>query len=123
MKKRPLVYIASPYTQGDRDLNVGFQCATFHQLRDDNVVVPIMPLWSHFQDAIYPRPYEDWMDYDFALIERCDALVRLAATHADRGYYQVLSSGADREVEFMISLKNPVFFGIDDLYAWAGRMR
>ena len=123
MKKRPLVYVASPYSQGNVEWNVSFQCGMFHQLRDDDVVVPIMPLWSHFQDAIYHRPYEDWMDYDFALLARCDAILRLDAKNEAKGYFQHESGGADREVEHMRKMGRPVFFELADLYYWAVRFR
>lgn len=51
-------------------------------------VVPIVPHLTVFWEIVVgPRDYERWLAYDFALIDRCDALIRL------RGH----SPGADRE--------------------------
>lgn len=76
---KPWVYIASPYTRGDQALNVRFQMRTWQELMNDEMVLPIAPLWSHFQHLVYPRPYQDWIDYDLELIERMDAVLRLDA--------------------------------------------
>jgi hypothetical protein len=84
----------------------------------DGVVLPVVPLWSHFQHIIFPRPYQDWIDYDLALLRRFDACLRLTAT-GPVGYRQEESSGADGEVAAFRETGKPVFFSIDDCYAWA----
>src|SRR5262245_34840547 len=76
---KPLVYVASPYTKGDQAINVNYQCRMFDAMMNDGIVIPIVPLWSHFQHTICPRHYQDWIDYDLAIISRCDALIRLNA--------------------------------------------
>lgn len=118
---KPLVYIASPYTKGDPCINTRFQCAVFDRMMSDDVVFPVAPLWSHFQHTCFPRPYEDWIKYDLALIERCDALVRLTADLPQLGYEVSESSGADNEVEFAHSIGLPVFFSIAECYSWVSR--
>ena len=60
--------------------------------------------------------YEQWMDFDFSLIEHCDAVVRLNAEHGE--YFQEHSPGADREVEFALRNDIPVFYGIEALEEW-----
>lgn len=123
-KHRPLVYLASPYSQGNVNLNTRFQCEMFDKLMNDGIVWPIVPLWSHFQDVMFPRAYEDWMDYDFALLDRCDALIRLDARHTPTGYHQHASTGADREVAYVSDVLGlPVFFSIRELYSWADELR
>jgi len=114
---KPWVYVSSPYTLGDVALNVRFQCEIFDELIVQGVV-PIIPLWSHFQHLMFPRSYEDWMGYDMDLIERCDACLRLPAKSHDPEYYQYESNGADREVARFKELGKPVFTSLGDFYEW-----
>lgn len=119
MNKRPFVYVASPYTGGSPGLNVHFQCSVFNMLMDDGIVFPVVPLWSHFQHLVFPRPYEDWLGYDLAQIERgIDAVLRLVAVNKEMNYVQAASPGADREVKKAEELGIPVFTNIADLYHW-----
>jgi hypothetical protein len=115
---KPLVYVASPYTRGHNGWNVHFQARTFKRLLDDKLVTPIAPLWSHLQELILPQPYEDWLSYDFELIERCDALMRLNAELPEVNYSISESLGADRELAHARSLGLPTFFSIEELYKW-----
>lgn len=121
---KPWVYIASPYTKGDQALNVRFQMSVWDRLISLGVV-PIAPLWSHFQHMHAPRPYQDWIDYDNEIITRCDACVRLDAFESNalgrEDYYQSESSGADAEVELFRKLGKPVFFGVHELKHWLER--
>ena len=119
---RPFIYIASPYTQGQAALNVHFQCRIFDELMNDGVVYPVVPLWSHFQCVVFPRPYEDWLKYDLAFLAKLDGVLRLNATHLDTDrnidYIQARSQGADRELKRCQELGKPVFFNKQDLYVW-----
>jgi len=54
--KKLVIYIASPYTSGDVAMNTHFQCKVFDELLSDGRVIPIAPLWSHFQHTVFPRP-------------------------------------------------------------------
>lgn len=83
------VYIASPYTYGDTAKNVRAQLEAADHLMNLGHC-PIVPLFSHFQNMMFPRAYEDWLKIDFEKIKMCDVLLRLP------GY----SPGADKEVEF-----------------------
>ena len=117
---KPWVYIASPYTKGDQALNVAFQMRTWDNLLSLGVV-PIAPLWTHFQHLAHPRRYQDWIDYDNELISRCDVCLRMAAAVGVQGggvYYQNESLGADDEVAFFLRLGKPVFYSITELEAW-----
>ena len=115
---KPIVYIASPYTKGDVSVNVHFQCKIFDELMDDGIVVPVVPLWSHFQHTIFPRQYKDWIAYDLALLCRYDACLRLDVINEKLNYHQHDSSGADGEVEEFRRLGKPVFFSKSELYEW-----
>ena len=117
MPTKPWVYIASPYTKGDQAINVRFQMRMWELLLDLGVV-PIAPLWSHFQHLHAPRPYQDWIDYDNEIIPRCDACLRLDAEDFKVGYRQSESTGADAEVKLFESLGKPVFCSLDELVHW-----
>ena len=90
-----LVYIASPYTVGDKLENVRLQIDAWHILRDAGFL-PIAPLMSHYLHEVRNRDYEDWLDYDFQIISRCDMVVRIRP-HFDG--VERPSSGADKEEE------------------------
>lgn len=117
---KPVVYIASPYTKGDPAINTRSQMQAFDELMNDGVVWPVVPLWSHFQHIAFPRHYQDWIDYDLALIERYDACLRLNSEYPPLSYRVTESSGADGEVKRFESLGKPVFYDKESLYEWAG---
>lgn len=116
--QKPTVYIASPYSKGDPSINAHFQCRIFDQLLTDGKVLPVAPLWSHFQHIIFPRRHQDWIDYDQLMLKLYDCCLRLAAQNPSLGYVEFESTGADAEVAKFKELGKPVFFNIDDLYAW-----
>jgi hypothetical protein len=119
---KPLIYIASPYTKGDPCVNTHFQMRMFDELLTDGVVLPYVPLWSHFQHTAFPRPYRDWIDYDLAIIRTMGfaGCLRLDATCPALPDYRVSeSSGADGEVAEFARMGLPVFYDKGALYAWA----
>jgi len=117
---KPVVYVASPYTQGDPAMNVHFQCAIFDRLLDDGRVLPIAPLWTHFQHTLFPRKYEEWLKYDAQILKLCDCCLRLTAENERLGYVQSASKGADAEAQAFLHDGKPVFFDIQTLYEWVG---
>jgi len=114
----PVAYIASPYTRGDVAMNTHFQCKIFDQLLTDGRVIPVAPLWSHFQHTVFPRRYQDWIAYDQSLLHLYDCCVRLSSRMPELGYAQEQSSGADAEVATFRRLGKPVFHSIDEMYQW-----
>jgi len=66
---------------------------------------PLVPHLYTYIDNIYPQDYERWMAIDFALLQRCDMVLRL----------QGESPGADREVEYARSVGIPVVTQIERL--------
>lgn len=118
--KKPVVYIASPYTKGDTAVNTRFQMQMFDELMNDGIVWPVAPLWSHVQHMAFPRKYEDWINYDLALIQRYDACFRLNATCPSLPDYLITeSSGADGEEKEFQRQGKPVFYTKTSLYEWA----
>jgi hypothetical protein len=119
---KPIVYIASPYSKGDPAVNTHFQCAVFDQLLSGGRVIPIAPLWSHFQHLLFPRPYADWITYDQSLLRLYDACLRLPVSFESMAYSQNESSGADAEVAMFRQMGRPVFFSIEKLNDWADKI-
>lgn len=120
--RKPTVYIASPYTKGDVAMNTHYQCKVFDQLIGDGKVLPVAPLWSHFQHLLFPRPYEDWINYDQAMLKLYDCCLRLSANLPAYNYNQDQSSGADAEVLSFQRMGKPIFFSIQDLYEWVDKI-
>ena len=98
------VYIASPYTFGDVAVNVRTQIDCAHELMNRGFA-PFVPLYSHFQHMIHPRPYEDWMKIDYEWVLVCNCVLRLPGE----------SKGADAEVGLAKENNIPVFYNIDEL--------
>ena len=98
------VYVAGPITKGDQFLNVR-RAFDAGQVLLDAGFAPFVPHATCFWHMIHEGDYEAWLAYDFAWIERCDALLRIPGE----------SAGADREVAYALSLGLPVFFDPFDL--------
>lgn len=82
---KPLVYVAGPMSSNPlAAVRTSLPC--FRILRNAGAI-PFMPQWSVIAEIVEPWPYEQYMDYDFDIIRRCDGLVRLPGA----------SPGADRE--------------------------
>jgi hypothetical protein len=101
------VYIASPYTLGDIAVNVRFQIDIADQLIGRGLT-PFVPLYSHFQHMIHPRPYQTWMNLDKEWLVACDCVFRAGGE----------SAGADEEVALAQKLNIPVFYSFTDLITW-----
>jgi hypothetical protein len=85
---RSSIYIASPYSIGDRAANVRLQLDAFNRIMGMGHL-PFAPLLNHFQHLVHPRSDESWIhDYCLPWVERCDLILRLPG----------VSMGADLEV-------------------------
>ena len=84
----PVVYVAGPLTHGDVMANVRAALDVAKALRGWGAV-PIVPHLTVIAHLVHPETYETWMAEDFAILARCDALVRIPGH----------SPGADREWE------------------------
>jgi hypothetical protein len=101
------VYIASPYSIGNKDENVRRSIIIAHELRRYGVA-PFMPLLSHFANKTQEEPYETWLREDLEWLRCCDAVLRLDGE----------SAGADREEILAKRLNIPLFRQITDLLDW-----
>lgn len=101
-----MVYCAGPLSADTRDGTIAHvqaaMCAA-SRLRDAEIAV-VLPHLCLFWNDRFPAAYETWLAMDFALLERCDALVRLAP-----------SPGTDREVAHARSKGIPVYLSIDEV--------
>lgn len=105
--RKKLVYIASPYTNGDKNHNVYRQIVAAEQI---SIIggIPYIPLLSHYWDEVYSHDWEFWIDMCKQMLLRCDALIRLPGE----------SRGADIEVDTALSNNIPVFHSFDQLIRW-----
>jgi Domain of unknown function (DUF4406) len=101
MKK---VYIASPYTTGDKEENVRISLEVANELINMGFC-PFAPLLSHYQNQLHPQPEEKWLEMDFEWVKVCDYLLRLPGK----------SKGADMEVKVAEENGIKVVFSIDEL--------
>lgn len=116
MLDKPLVYIAGPITHGDTIANCALAVDVHLQLMDAGYpsICPHLSLLSHFKST---RTHEQWLELDFALLRRCDVVVRLPGE----------SEGSDREVEFAESIGIPVIEpltagrAVNDVMTWEGQ--
>jgi hypothetical protein len=107
-----LVYVAGPYshpTEEGRLANVeGALRAGYEVLRRGHH--PIIPHLSHWFDLWHESAFgermdgEDYMQWDFVMLRRCDALLLLGS-----------SPGADREVALARELGIPVYTSLNAL--------
>lgn len=101
---RKTVYIASPYTEGNKTWDVQYSLLVAELLIRYSFV-PFTPLLSHFWNEYSEHDYEYWMQLDLAWLERCDMVLRLPGK----------SQGADREVWYANELGLPIYFDVKEL--------
>ena len=98
------VYIASPYSDGNRLINV----MTSLQYAEDLVewgLIPFTPLLYHYWDELHEHDWEFWLNQCLYWVGKCDAVLRLPGE----------SKGADIEVEYAQHRGIPVFYDVGDL--------
>jgi hypothetical protein len=98
------IYIASPYRIGDPVANVHRQIWAANKLMNAGFAVYV-PLLSHFQHMMCPRPERDWLLHDLEWLRCCDAVLRLPGE----------SKGADRECRQARKWGIPVWGDMDML--------
>ena len=99
-----LIYVSGPYSKGDVCENVRRAC-----FAGDEILImghtPLIPHLSHLWHLVSPKPWETWLEIDLALLERCDAILRLDGE----------SKGADREVAIAGYFGIPVYYSMKDI--------
>jgi len=98
-------YLASPYTNGNKEENVNLQIDAAEELLHRGYA-PYTPLLSHFQHLRHPRPEQDWYKLDNEFLSFCDVFIRLRPIKNGK---EIESTGADNEEKLARKLKIPVF--------------
>ena len=105
------IYVAGPYSHPDpreRERNVEHAMAAGLALLERGHF-PFIPHLSHLFDQWAQTrgltiPYETYLQWDAAFLERCEGLLYLSS-----------SPGADRELEYAVSLGKPIFSRLSGL--------
>lgn len=105
--KRPIVYVAGPYSGGNVSRNVQ-KALQQGDIIYDMGALPFVPHLCHLWDLVTPQAYVYWLRMDMEWLDRVDALFRLEG----------VSPGADEEVKKCEGLGIPVFTDIFKLQDW-----
>lgn len=113
------VYIASPYTNGDKDALSKLQMDAAAILLK-NGFNPYAPLYNHYiqEDHSDLDSDFDWLEIDKSWLALCDIMIRLFPKD-ERGH-KIKSIGADNEEDFSKKNGIPVFYfdDLSELEAW-----
>ena len=97
------VYISGPYSkhmvEGTRNAILAAE-----ELREAGFL-PFVPHLSLLWDLVCPSPYDEWITYDLAWLDKCDFLLRLPGD----------SPGADQEVAHAQKLGMPIFYSTKEV--------
>jgi hypothetical protein len=96
-ERRPLLYVAGPYTRDDPVANTHRAVKVATALYERTPYVPVVPHLTLLWHLIDPQPVDHWYAYDLHLLARCDRIVRLPGP----------STGADREMAEADRLRIP----------------
>lgn len=118
--RKPRIYVAGPISKGDRRRNIANAIHAAEQLMQAGAHAFVPHLNCEWDDR-HRHSLEEWLEYDFAWLALCDALVRLSGE----------SEGSDREVAEAWRLGIPVFWveldfvhtRLDHVRAWIERWR
>jgi len=99
------VYIASPYTTGDKQENVNLQIDAAAILLEHGYA-PHVPLYNHYHQLRHPHTHQEWIKLDLVWLDMCDILIRIRPVVDG---VEIPSSGADAEEAKARELNIPVF--------------
>lgn len=106
------VYIASPYSHGDKIENVNRQLDVSHTLLRLGFA-PYTPLLTHFQQERWNMHEDLIMDLDINYLLICHAVLRLKPF--DKNGIEIPSPGADLEEKIAKLHHIPVYYSIEEL--------
>ena len=109
--KRLYVYLAGPYSYPDVAWNVNEAMRMSEVLLEEGFI-PFTPHLYHMWHLIQPHSYDFWIKLSSRWITKCDAVLRV----------QGISSGADKEVEYAVEKKVPVFYSLRELVEWRDKL-
>jgi len=91
--KKIRVYIASPYTNGDKLTNIERQFDVSNELMDRGYA-PFVPILYHFQHEYKNRSEEEWLDLELEYLRVCDLVIRIVPIIDGE---ELISNGANLE--------------------------
>jgi hypothetical protein len=113
MRRDIFVYLSGPITAKHGysvEENVASAVKVFVQCLQVGIPAFCPQLTGAFPLAHFDVPYEAWMAYDFAVIDRCTHLLMLPRYRE--------SAGALREMQYALDVRQlPVFYSVDALLA------
>lgn len=95
---RPLVYVAGPYTEGDRTENIRRAVMLMESIIEAGGT-PFVPQLLQLADLTCPHDYDYWLDYCKSMVLRCDMVARMPGK----------SPGAEEEAILAQSANIPVY--------------
>lgn len=110
MRRDVFVYLSGPITAKDGysvEENVAAAVKVFVRFMRAGVPVFCPQLTGAFPSAHSDVPYEAWMAYDFAVIDRCTQMLMLPRWET--------SAGAVREMHYALGKGLPVYTSIDEI--------
>jgi hypothetical protein len=105
------VYIASPFTKGNKMHNVNRQIDAGDALMDLGFACYI-PLLNYWQQLRKPRCENDWLNHDLQWMRLCNATYRIKPIIRGK---ELPSFGADVEEKDCNRVGIPVFYTLKDL--------
>lgn len=104
---KPFVYVAGPFTYPEPIANTRTAIMAGNDLMK-NGFIPFVPHLSLLWQFLTPLDYRTWLEYDFEIVRRSDAVYRLPGQ----------SPGADEEEQIAKAAKIPIFYELAELIAW-----
>lgn len=99
------IYIASPYTNGDKEENINLQLEVADILMNFGYA-PYTPILTHFQHLKHPRKEIEWLNLQKIYLNVCDLLIRI---RPHKNGVEIPSPGADGEEKYAKELNIPIF--------------
>lgn len=100
----PRIYVAGPYTLGDKEANV-HRAIEIGEAVITLGGVPFIPHLSHYWDAIHAHSHDFWLQYCLVWLRDCDAVWRIPGE----------SRGASIEEGYAKLCGIPIFYSEPDV--------
>lgn len=110
MRRDLFVYISGPMTAKHGvsiEENVAAGLRVFIECLQRGIPAYCPHLSGAFPTAWSAVPWETWLDYDLAVIDRCSHVLMMDRWH--------LSAGAIKERDYAISIGKPIIYSLEDL--------
>lgn len=104
---RRLLYIAGPYTIDPvRCTQAAIRTAT--EVYIEGEYIPVVPHLTMFWHLVTPMSYREWLTIDFAVLARCEAIMRLPGPSQGADMEMVVAVGHTLDVVAFTSMTDEV---------------